>query len=65
MEVLNHGDVPFDLSFPPVRGVHPCLTLKAAAAHVCEDQDGVLSNFLVDRKTFGTQMQATRNLSKT
>ncbi|KAG1722816.1 hypothetical protein EDB19DRAFT_1916466 [Suillus lakei] len=28
-EVLDHGDEAFELSFPPVRGVHPSLTLKA------------------------------------
>ncbi|KAG1764303.1 hypothetical protein EDD22DRAFT_1019213 [Suillus occidentalis] len=27
-ELLDHGDEPFDLSFPPVRDVHPSLTLK-------------------------------------
>ncbi|KAG1873970.1 hypothetical protein F4604DRAFT_1955568 [Suillus subluteus] len=27
-KLLNHGDEPFDISFPPVRGVHPSLTLK-------------------------------------
>ncbi|KAG2112767.1 hypothetical protein DEU56DRAFT_934973 [Suillus clintonianus] len=28
-ELLDHGDVPFKLSFPCIRGVHPSLTLKA------------------------------------
>ncbi|KIK36645.1 hypothetical protein CY34DRAFT_811139 [Suillus luteus UH-Slu-Lm8-n1] len=41
-ELLNHGDEPFDLSFPPVRGVHPSLTLKAAVVQACDDQDGGL-----------------------
>lgn len=41
-ELLNHGNEPFDLSIPPVRGVHPSLTLKAAVVHACDDQDGAL-----------------------
>ncbi|KAG2340399.1 TPR-like protein [Suillus weaverae] len=36
-ELLNHGDEPFDLSFPSVRGVHPSLTLKVAVVHACDD----------------------------
>ncbi|KIK39069.1 hypothetical protein CY34DRAFT_14634 [Suillus luteus UH-Slu-Lm8-n1] len=47
-ELLNHGDEPFDLSFPPVRGVHSSLTLKAAVVHACDDQDGTLSDSLMD-----------------
>ncbi|KAG2343594.1 hypothetical protein BDR05DRAFT_989693 [Suillus weaverae] len=47
-ELLDHGDEPFDLSFPPVRGVRPSLTLKAAVIHACDDQDGALSDSLVD-----------------
>ncbi|KAG2743378.1 hypothetical protein P692DRAFT_201794874 [Suillus brevipes Sb2] len=47
-ELLNHGDEPFDLSFPPVRGVHPSLTLKAAVIQACNDQDGALSDSLVE-----------------
>jgi hypothetical protein len=31
-----------DLSFPPVRDVHPSLTLKAAVVQACDDQDGAL-----------------------
>ncbi|KIK33017.1 hypothetical protein CY34DRAFT_813906, partial [Suillus luteus UH-Slu-Lm8-n1] len=46
-ELFNHGDDPFDLSFPPVRGVHPSLTLKAAVVHACDDLGGVLSDSLV------------------
>lgn len=38
--LLNHGDEPFELSFPPVGGVHPSLTLKAAVVHVFDNQDG-------------------------
>ncbi|KAG1877227.1 CHAT domain-containing protein [Suillus subluteus] len=47
-ELLDHGDEPFVLSFPPVRGVHPSLTLKAAVVHTCDNQDGALSDSLVD-----------------
>ncbi|KAG1721931.1 hypothetical protein EDD22DRAFT_962374 [Suillus occidentalis] len=47
-EILNHRDKSFDLSFPPVRGVHPSLTLKAAVVQACDDQDGALPNSLVD-----------------
>ncbi|KAG1758652.1 CHAT domain-containing protein [Suillus occidentalis] len=47
-ELLNHGDEPFDISFPPVRGVHPSLTLKAAVVHACDDQDGALSDSVVN-----------------
>ncbi|KAG1847466.1 CHAT domain-containing protein [Suillus tomentosus] len=47
-ELLHHGDEPFDLSFPPVRGVHPSLKLKAAIVHACDDQDDALFDSLVD-----------------
>ncbi|KAG1766620.1 CHAT domain-containing protein [Suillus placidus] len=46
-DLLNHGDEPFDISFPPVRGVHPSLTLKVAVVHACDD---ALSDSLVDCK---------------
>ncbi|KAG2112715.1 CHAT domain-containing protein [Suillus discolor] len=49
-EVLNHGDEPFDLSFPPVHGVHPSIKLKAAIVHACDDQDDALFHSLVDCK---------------
>ncbi|KIK33824.1 hypothetical protein CY34DRAFT_789244, partial [Suillus luteus UH-Slu-Lm8-n1] len=47
-ELLNHGDEPFDLSFPSVRGVHPSLTLKATVVQACDDQDGALPDSLTD-----------------
>ncbi|KAG1775482.1 hypothetical protein EV702DRAFT_431672 [Suillus placidus] len=47
-ELLDHGDEPFHLSFPPVRGVHPSLTLKVTVVHTRDNQDGALSDFLVD-----------------
>ncbi|KAG2089825.1 hypothetical protein BD769DRAFT_1525801 [Suillus cothurnatus] len=43
-ELLDHGDEPFDLSFPSVRGVRPSLTLKAAYVHTCDNQNGALSD---------------------
>ncbi|KAG1820392.1 uncharacterized protein BJ212DRAFT_1478507 [Suillus subaureus] len=49
-EPLDHGDEPFDLSFPPVHGVHPSLTLKVAVVHACDNQDGTLFDSLVDSK---------------
>ncbi|KAG2066828.1 hypothetical protein BDR04DRAFT_1233728 [Suillus decipiens] len=47
-ELLGHGHEPFDLSFPPVRDVHPSLTLKASVVHTCDNQDSALSRFLID-----------------
>ncbi|KAG1758635.1 CHAT domain-containing protein [Suillus occidentalis] len=51
-EVLNHGDEPFDIPFPPVNGVHPSLTLKVAVVHGCDDQDGALPDYCeITRRT--------------
>ncbi|KAG2363017.1 CHAT domain-containing protein [Suillus spraguei] len=47
-ELLDHGDEPFNLSFPPVRGVHPSLTLKVAVVHSCENQDSALLDSTID-----------------
>ncbi|KAG1758649.1 CHAT domain-containing protein [Suillus occidentalis] len=47
-ELLDHGDEPFDLSFPSVYGVHPSLTLKAAVVQALDDQNGALPDSLVD-----------------
>ncbi|KAG2088006.1 uncharacterized protein F5147DRAFT_781139 [Suillus discolor] len=47
-ELLDYGDEPFDLSFPPVRGVHPSIKLKAAIVHACDGQDDELFDSLVD-----------------
>ncbi|KAG1728413.1 hypothetical protein EDB19DRAFT_1913760, partial [Suillus lakei] len=49
-KVLDHGDERFELSFPPVRGVRPSLTLKATVVHPCDDQDGGLFDSLIDNK---------------
>ncbi|KAG2149362.1 CHAT domain-containing protein [Suillus clintonianus] len=47
-ELLGHGDEPFELSFPPVRGVNPSLTLKVTVVHTNDNQDGTLFDSLVD-----------------
>ncbi|KAG1862765.1 CHAT domain-containing protein [Suillus subalutaceus] len=41
-DLLDSGDEPFDISFPPVRDVRPSLTLKTAVVHVSDNQDGAL-----------------------
>ncbi|KAG1753662.1 CHAT domain-containing protein [Suillus paluster] len=47
-ELLGHGDEPFEMSFPLVRGVHPSVTLKAAAVNGCGNNNGELLNLIVD-----------------
>ncbi|KAG2122342.1 CHAT domain-containing protein [Suillus clintonianus] len=49
-ELLDHSDEPFELPFPPIRGVNPSLTLKAALVHACNNLDGALFDFFLDRK---------------
>ncbi|KAG2144551.1 CHAT domain-containing protein [Suillus clintonianus] len=49
-ELLDHGDEPFELSFPPVCGVRPSLTLKAVVVHTCDNQHGTPFDSLVDCK---------------
>ncbi|KAG1857716.1 CHAT domain-containing protein [Suillus subalutaceus] len=49
-ELLDYGDEPFDIYFPPVHGVHPSLTLKVAIVHACDNQNGALSGSLVETK---------------
>ncbi|KAG1729213.1 CHAT domain-containing protein [Suillus paluster] len=34
-ELLDHGDEPFDLSFPPIDDICPSLTLKVALVYAC------------------------------
>ncbi|KAG1906835.1 uncharacterized protein F5891DRAFT_1181151 [Suillus fuscotomentosus] len=46
--LLDHGDEPFDLSPPPVRGVYPSLKLKATIVHACNYQDDALFDSLLD-----------------
>ncbi|KAG2041183.1 CHAT domain-containing protein [Suillus americanus] len=47
-ELLGHGDEPFDIPFPSVRGVHPSLTLKATVLHNCDNQDSALFDSIVE-----------------
>ncbi|KAG1830680.1 CHAT domain-containing protein [Suillus subalutaceus] len=47
-ELLDHGGEPFDLTFPPVRDVHPSLILKATVVHACDNQNDALSDSFVD-----------------
>ncbi|KAG1817988.1 uncharacterized protein BJ212DRAFT_1576480 [Suillus subaureus] len=37
--LLNHGNEPFDISFPSVHGAHPSLTIKVMVQHNCDNQD--------------------------
>ncbi|KAG1850199.1 CHAT domain-containing protein [Suillus subalutaceus] len=46
--LLDHGNEPFDMSFPSVRGVHPSLTLKATVLHDCDHQDSALLDSIVE-----------------
>ncbi|KAG1719232.1 CHAT domain-containing protein [Suillus lakei] len=41
-ELLDHGDGPFDLLFPPFDDICPSLTIKVAFAHTCEHDDSAL-----------------------
>ncbi|KAG2361197.1 CHAT domain-containing protein [Suillus spraguei] len=47
-DLLDRGDEPFDLSFPPVGDVHPFLTLKVVVVYARDDQLGTLSDSLID-----------------
>ncbi|KAG1844227.1 hypothetical protein F4604DRAFT_1960469 [Suillus subluteus] len=46
--LLDHGNEPFDISFPSVRGVHPSLTLKATVLHNCDNQNSALLDSIVE-----------------
>ncbi|KAG2083846.1 CHAT domain-containing protein [Suillus cothurnatus] len=46
--LLDHGNEPFDISFPSVDGVHPSLTLKATVLHDCDNQDSALLDSIVE-----------------
>ncbi|KAG1780660.1 CHAT domain-containing protein [Suillus placidus] len=47
-ELLDRGDEPFDISFPPVGDMHPSLTLKAAVLPSCDNQDRAPLDFIVE-----------------
>ncbi|KAG1883294.1 hypothetical protein F4604DRAFT_1677641 [Suillus subluteus] len=48
-ELLDRGDEPFDISFPPIRDVRPSLMLKATVLHPCDDQDCTLLDVIEER----------------
>ncbi|KAG1882837.1 CHAT domain-containing protein [Suillus subluteus] len=47
-ELLDRGDEPIDISFPPVCDFHPSLTLKAAVLHPCDNDDSALLDSIVE-----------------
>ncbi|KAG1882818.1 CHAT domain-containing protein [Suillus subluteus] len=47
-ELLDRGDEPFDISFPPVCDMHPSLTLKAAVIRPCDKQDSTVLDSVVE-----------------
>ncbi|KAG1730548.1 CHAT domain-containing protein [Suillus paluster] len=63
-DMLNHGDEPFVLSFPPIRDVYPSLTLKAAVVHACGNEDiGPLDSTVYSEigwRTYAAHAQFTR-----
>lgn len=61
-ELLGHGNEPFGLSFPPVRGVHPFLTLKVAVVRVCDNHN---CSLFCTARLLETQMRAARDLPDT
>ncbi|KAG1745283.1 hypothetical protein EDB19DRAFT_482043 [Suillus lakei] len=46
--LLDHGNEPFDISFPPVRGLHPSLTLKATVVHAFDNPDDAQIDSIVE-----------------
>ncbi|KAG1738607.1 CHAT domain-containing protein [Suillus paluster] len=50
-KLLAHGNEPFDLSFPPVRGVRPSLRLKVAFVHACGNDDSGQFDSIIDCET--------------
>ncbi|KAG2352096.1 CHAT domain-containing protein [Suillus spraguei] len=49
-KLLDYGDEPFNLYFPPVWGIHPSLTLKITVVNACDNQNDALSGSLVEHK---------------
>ncbi|KAG0695707.1 CHAT domain-containing protein [Suillus ampliporus] len=47
-ELFNHGDEPFDLSFPVIDDICPSLTLKVAFLHACGHDDGALFDPIIE-----------------
>ncbi|KAG2048564.1 hypothetical protein BDR06DRAFT_1024396 [Suillus hirtellus] len=56
-ELLDYGDEPFGLSFPPVRGVHLSLILKAAVLHPCDHEDDALPDLNDASLSFADKLQ--------
>ncbi|KAG0696801.1 hypothetical protein DFH29DRAFT_1004264 [Suillus ampliporus] len=52
---------PFDLSFPPIDGIRPSLTLKVTFAQACQHDDSALLD-LSSARLLGAQMQVTHKL---
>ncbi|KAG2362773.1 CHAT domain-containing protein [Suillus spraguei] len=46
--LLGHGNEPFDISFPPVRGVRPCLTLNATVLHFSDNRGSALLDSITE-----------------
>ncbi|KAG1824131.1 hypothetical protein EV424DRAFT_1538315 [Suillus variegatus] len=55
--LLIYGDEPFGLSFPPVRGVHLSLILRAAVLHPCDHEDDALSDLNDASLSFADKLQ--------
>ncbi|KAG1882807.1 hypothetical protein F4604DRAFT_1678298 [Suillus subluteus] len=62
--LLDRGNEPFDISFPPVYGVHPSLTLKAAVLLPCDNQDGALLNSVVESEIAGETDAGQERIAK-
>ncbi|KAG1861181.1 CHAT domain-containing protein [Suillus subalutaceus] len=59
-ELLNHGDKPFDLSFPPSCDAHPSLTLKASVVHTCGIRLDFITGSIITRRTDAGHTQFAR-----
>ncbi|KAG0697804.1 hypothetical protein DFH29DRAFT_132507 [Suillus ampliporus] len=47
-ELLDHGDQPFDVSFPSIGDICPSLTLKVAFVHTCGHDDNTPLDSIVE-----------------
>lgn len=48
LNFTHHAHELFDITLPPIRGVHPSLTLKATVLHPCDNQDSALLDSIVE-----------------
>ncbi|KAG2078745.1 hypothetical protein BDR04DRAFT_1226638 [Suillus decipiens] len=46
--LLDHGNEPFNVSFPPVDDVHPSLMLKVSVLPPCDNQDSALLDSIIE-----------------